>query len=348
MKERKIVVASLDEEYIDTIEYKLTEAFGNKASFEYITDKSYFDAYMKEPRNIDILLMDPEFLQEDIAKQNCRAIYFLTDHERVVEREEQKGNHNCVYKYSSIRALVDKMDHTLAYAGQGNSSIQTRYITVFSPMGNSGKTTVALGVADQLCRDGFKVLYLSTECLQDYQFFFDEMEPMPDTVGYQCAINMEQAAEILLTNLEQKNFALLKPFRKPLIAYQLNAEKMLQIAESIRKKNIYDYIVLEFSPEITMDKMNFLYKSDGVVLVARQEKMAVDKLYRFLQTITDWKGQCVVLCNHYDKDEKDYLAESRIAAQYPVSEYVEEQKQAIDYACLREKGWFEKTALAVR
>lgn len=348
MKQQKIVVICMDEEYISSIEYKLTEAFGQKAEFEYISNYQYFKKYMQEPQDIDILLIQMELYQEIIDKQNCPNIYLLTEDEEVVKRGGAQENCRIIYQYASIRSMIDSLDSSILRAEEGKTQASTKLVSVFSVNGGSGKTTTALGLSGALARDGFKVLYLNTECLQDYQLFIQNMEYLPDSIGYQCVMDCERAAEMMLSKVRRNGFEYIPPFSKALASYQITIQSVVRIMEYIQKKNIYDYIVMELSQEMQPEKMNLLQKSDRIVIVTTQEEQAVAKLGLFFNGITEWRGQCFLICNHYKKERKDYLTNSGISLKYSICEYIEEQTEPITLKSLALTNLYDKTAVAVR
>lgn len=343
----KMLVVCQDEEYLKSIEYRLAQALADKADISYISDYECLKEYNAQPKEIDILLIEEKLYQEVIKRQNCRNVYLLVEDEKKADRQEKAGNKNMIYKYSSIRVIIDKIDSTLLQNKQNDAHMNTKLISVYSPAGGCGKTTVALGLANQLGRKGYKVLYLSTEALQDYQLMLGEKVHMPEQAGYQCSMQTEKAAEELLKNVKKSEFEYFPAWKRMLPAYGITTEHLLKIAACIQKKNLYDYMIVELSCEIQETKLNFLYQSDRVVLVTKQDRKTVEKLKQFMTDVVEWKGLGILVCNFYDPLQANCLTEERGKLRYTVCEYIEKLDTAPELQILTNMHILEKTAMAV-
>ncbi len=344
MKQNRIVIVCLDEEYIQSLEYKLTEAMGTNNSVEFITKYECFREFIAYLQEVDLLLVQEELYQEAIARQSFRKVYILTENEQMAELE--KGNKKYIYKYSSIRKMMDAMDAHDLTGHEGKTQEDTKLVSVYSVNGGSGKTTAAVGIAAALASDGYKVLYMSSECFQDYQLLLEEEAVMPNEIGYRYALDSEQILPEMLEHIRQKGFEYFPPFVKPLASYKITPKAVFRQAEAICAQKRYDYLILELSPEMDQEKMEILMKSDRIVLVTLQDAKAVAKLQLLTDELTELSGQCVLLCNRFHPEEENHLEESSAAKRYAVSEYVEEQEANL--RCICERQLFRKTSVAIR
>lgn len=342
-----MLVVCQDEKYLKSIEYRLAEALADKVDISYISDYECLKVYNTKPKDIDILLIEEKLYKEVISRQNCKNVYLLVEDENIADGQEKAGNKNIIYKYSSIRVIIDKIDSRLLQNRQSTTNMNTKLVSVYSPAGGCGKTTVSVGLANQLGMKGYKVLYLSTEALQDYQTILDDTEYMPEQAGYQCGMQAERAVEEMLKYIKKSEFEYFPAWKRMLPAYGIGTEHLLNIAAHIQKKNIYDYIVVELSCEIQEKKLNFLYQSDRVVLVTRQDKKTVEKLKRFMANIVEWKGLGVIVCNFYEKEQMDFLAENQGKLKYAVCEHIEKMDTEPELQIMANMHILEKTAMAV-
>lgn len=342
-----MLVVCRDEEYIKSIEYRLAEALAEKVDVSFISDYESLKVYNAQPKDIDILMIEEELYEEVISRQDCKSVYLLVDDENIVNRQENAGNSNFVYKYSSIRVIIDKIGGTLLQQRENTTNMNTKLISVYSPIGGSGKTTVAVGLANQLGMKQYKVLYINTEPLSDYRLILNEAEYMPEQVGYQCGMQEEKAAEEMLKHVKKKEFEYFLPWKRMLPAYGIDAKQLMKIATYIQKKNIYDHIVIELSGEIQEEKLNFLYESDRVVLVAKQDKKTVEKLKQFMGNVVEWKGLGVIVCNFYDAVKENFLIEAQGKLKYSICEYIDSMNEEPELQMMTDLHILEKTALAV-
>lgn len=342
-----MLVVCLDEKYLKSIEYRLAEELAERVDISFISDNECLKAYNAQPKDIDILMIEENLYQEVISRQNCKNVYLLVDDENNINRQEKAGNRNVVYKYSSIRVIIDKIDGNLLQQRKSTTNMNTTLVSVYSPVGGSGKTTVSVGLANQLGMKGYKVLYINTESLSDYRLILDETEYMPDQVGYQCGMQVERAAEAMLKHVKKNEFEFFPPWKRMLPAYGITTQQLLNIATYIQKKNIYDHIVVELSGEIQEEKLNFLYQSDRVVLVAKQDKKTVEKLKQFMANVVEWKGLGVIVCNFYDATQTNFLTEGQSKLRYTICEYIDRMNEEPELQIMANKHILEKTALAV-
>lgn len=342
-----MLVVCQDEEYLKSIEYKLAEALSEKTNISYISDYECLKIYNTQPKDIDILLIEEELYKEVISRQNCKSVYLLLEDQNKVERQESIGNNNVVYKYSSIRVIIDKIDGNLLQHTKNVSNANTKIVSVYSPIGGSGKTTVAVGLANQLGMKGYKVLYISTEALSDFRFILNETEYMPEQMGYKCSTQEEKAAEELLMHVKKSGFEFLLPWKRMLPAYGIKPQQLMKIATYIQKKNIYDHIVVELSSEIQEEKLNFLNESDRVVLVTKQDKKSVEKLKQFMTNVVEWNGMGLIVCNFYENEKENFLVGEQDILRYTVCEYVEKMMEEPQLQRMADMHVLEKTAVAV-
>lgn len=346
-KKLNVVVVCQDDKYLKSIEYRLSEALAEKANITYISEQDSLKKYNAQPKDIDILLIDEISYKEVISRQNCKNVYLLIEDERIADIHEKEGNNNVIYKYSSIRSIIDKIDSKLLKDRQNTGKMSTKIVSVYSPAGGCGKTTISLGLAMQLGIKGYKVLYISTEAIQDYQEILDEHDCMPEQIGYLCNNQLERAAEEMLKYVKRSEFEYFPAFKRMAPAYGVKTEHLLKIASYIKNKNIYDYIVVELSCEVEEQKLNFIYQSEGVVLVMKQDEMIVRKLEKFLSNIVEWKGQSVIVCNFYDEMKMDYLTQNKSKLRYVVCEHIENMDSKPRLSKLAADHILEKTAVAI-
>lgn len=342
-----MLVVCCDDSYLETIEYKLVEALIDKVDISFISDYECLKQYNTHPKQIDILLIEETYFQEVMNKQNCKNVYILVENENIAQMQEKQGNLNIIYKYSSIRVIIDKIDSSLLQKRHDQGRMNTKIISVYSPIGGSGKTTIAVGLANKLGTKGYKVLYISTEMLQDYQYLLEETDYMPEKIGYLCNIQIEQAMESMLSFIKRREFEYFLPWKRMPATYGIRTEHLLQIAKLIQKRNIYDYIVVEVSSEIQEQKLNFLHQSEGVVFVTTQKENEVKRLQKMMDNLIAGNGQGVIVCNQFEQVKANYLEQYKDTLRYAICEYIEKYDDMSDIVTMLDSQVLEKTAMAV-
>ncbi len=345
MNHKKIVVLSMDEEYVKKMEFQMAEAFGVNTELVFLTDEKYIEEYMGEMQNITIMIVDEPLMTVNVKKQNPEQLFFLTDNENR-QNMSQSGT-KWIYKYASFRSMLEQIDPSLLYRNQRNQTEITKVVSVYSPIGGSGTTVTALGIADALYREGNKVLYYNTATIQDFPYYLEEEECLEDTMVFQLKSNLYGGVDQILAEVKKKGFEYVPAFRKTFYACQMTMEMHRQVIECIQKKNIYDYIIVEFSQEIQMEKLRILCSSERVVIVSGQSEHDVKRLEMFWGCSKEPDGECVLVCNRYEASDKDYLAESAIGKKYLIAEYVDKHPDELTLERIGEEGLFHKVACVI-
>jgi len=294
-----------DENYLMALEKKFVEEIGGYVNISIITDMYYFGEFFSTPKEIDVLVINEQIYDVSI-KQNHKIgqIYLLT--ENPINNNEDEL-YNIVYKYTSVNDIFmqisgnEKIKQCLAYDKGSKKGI----ITVCSPGGGTGKTTLAIATALSLARAGKRVIYVSRDYLQAFGYFFD---------------NKEYIDEELKKQIQQEDVvseeSLKKCIRNNLIDYVLPFENCLQgtndvftaMLEGIKQLNIHDYIIIDTDKVDSDGLMASVDSSDKIMVVTTQEKVASDKLKKFAEQIKNVdKSKIIYVCNKYVAERDNEL-----------------------------------------
>lgn len=341
MAKKSIVFVSFDEEYISTIEYKFAKLVEEKASVEFITNQSIFSKLMRMPKRIDVLIVPYGVIIEHPEVFSKTRIYYLTDN------EAGDNDENLIYKFYSVKSIVEKIDSELIGDISSGDIKGTRVVGVFSAAGGTGNTLTSLSLAEKLWQKGKRVMYISTTPHQDFSYYIKSSEVLGTAFSYQCSINMKNALKIIQNEIKTEDFDFLPPFKNLPVSYQMKFSMYTQIIDYIKTRNIYDYIVVELSPDLQPEKLVFLKECDRTVIVTTQDKVAVGKLEAFLGHMLDFNHNMVILCNRYKHNQKDLLSEGEILRKYEFSEFIEEYGDALNLDVIKNSQLFDKTTICI-
>lgn len=341
MRRIKLAFVCTDQEYINTIEYKLVSFLSDHIEVEFMTDLKYIKEYFETPKKIDILIILPELFEDLPNKPVCTYIYWLSEEEKQGTLDD---DHRYIYKYSSVRSIVEKIGGRFVNDTLASKSKGTQIISVFSVAGGSGKTLVALGMAYAMHQEGKKVLYISTESIQDFKFFLNCSQYLSSAFEYQCSININRALEGIEKEIKQGDIEYLLPFKRLPLSYQVDFDAYIEILTYIQKKNIYDCIFVEVSKEITPAKLSFLQNCDRMVLVTTQEEHAVRQIEELMRNMTSFSISPIIVCNRFQSQVENYLSRSSLMNKCEVSEYVNEYEQPLTWEDVKQNALFAKTA----
>lgn len=343
MTNKRVVFVCFDEAYVGTIECKLAELLADKLELEFITTESYLMKFVQSVHQIDILLISKEYEYLLGDEFSATKVIWLTENKELEEREQTQGD-EYIYLYASVRKMVDRIDSRILTDGQMTGKNGTQVISVYSVCGGCGKTMTAVGTAYALAREGNKVLYVSTESMQDFKYYIPGIKEITSDFGYQCAVDMDMAKRCILNEIEHGEIDYLRPFSVLPMAYQVNTDKYLELIEGVIESNTYDYIIVELSKEIEPQKIAFMQKSRKIILVTTQGDRAVAKLQDFINGVTRFAVPPLIVCNHFDTRKKDYLTDSRLKEQCEIAEYIMEAEDDISWETVKNNLLFEKVA----
>lgn len=340
---RKITFVCFDEAYVGTIEYKLAEILNDKADLEFITNEAYLIEFLHNDRQTDILLMPKKY--ENLLNEQFKnvKIIWLTEDKELSASGNNYGE-EYMYLYTSVRSMIDQMDANFLKEISTGTKNGTQIVSIFSVSGGCGKTMAALGITYALAKEGNKVLYVSTESMQDYKFYKQDVKEITSDFGYQCAVDMEMAKRCVLNEIEHGDIDYLRPFSVLPMSYQVGVDKYFELINGIIESNIYDYIVVELSKEIEPKKITFMQKGHRTVLVTRQGEYEVLRLADFINNITKFSAMPLIVCNRFDRDKLDYLQKSELTKRCEVAEYIMEADHDISWEEVKSNGLFEKVA----
>lgn len=342
MKKVSIMFIDNDENYLMALEKKFSDEIGGYLNISIITDMSYFSEYFKTIREIDILIINERIYDVELKKHNIGQIFILT--ETPINNDEDKL-YNLIYKYTSVSDVFVQVirNEKLKECMSMMAGDDKRIITVCSPSGGSGKTTLAISSALSLARLGKSVLYVSRDYLQSFGYYFSSIEEISSDIKKQLIEGITITEEILKECIGNNIIDYIKPFSEGLDG--VNNNVFQNIINGIKDMNIYDYIVIDTDKVDSEGLKTSIEYSDRVMVVTTQEEIASSKLKKFATQIKDVdRNKIIYVCNKYRDDRKNELL-NNINLFY-IKEYVYYDETFVDSKVLDMLKHTEITKLA--
>lgn len=341
MVKKNIVFVSFDNEYVATIEYKFAKLIKDKATVEFVTEQSVFNSLMNIPKKIDVLIIPSSINIAHPELFSKTKIYYLT------ENQADESNPVYIYKYNSVKSIVQKIDANLIADVRDADNKGTKVVGVFSVAGGTGKTLTALALAHKIKQKGKRVIYVSTVPHQDFEYYINSGNVLGTAFCYQCTINIKNALKLIQGEICNIGFDYLPAFKNLPVSYQMKFDAYAQIVKSIKESNMYDYIIVELSSELQSEKLGFLKECDRAVVVTSQDRVAIGKLETFLGNMLDFNQNIVILCNRFKRNQFDYLSSSENLRRYEISEYIEEFTETLDLNMIKNSQLFDRTCISI-
>ena len=323
MSRLSIILADTDENYLMPLELKFIEGFEDQADICVITEPDYLKEYFSTPRHVDIFVVNENLYTRDFEKHDISNTFLLS--EQYDDSSTGDMSINRIYKYTSVKEIYNQVVNNAASKSLKtiNEKQGTKVITIYSPIGGIGKTTVAVGLSAALSKNYKKVFYVCTESLQTFQFLLSNKQYEQFGFEKQLVAQSECISSSINTFVRNETFDYIPPFRQALSSLNIKMSNYLNLIEQIKEAGIYDFIVVDTSSDLTEEKSKLMGLSNNIIMVAGQEIADACKLESLLFNIdcsdTD---KFIFVCNKYQKDKKNMLVNDNFINKCKISEYI--------------------------
>ena len=351
MEKPRIIIADTDINYIIPLQAKFAEEFPGEIDLELITDQDYFKQLFSSPQKADILIVSDQLYSGALKRHDIGYIYVMM--ERSEEGKTEELSINRLFKYTSIREIFNeiagKSSDVLNVSIHMKKACQT--ILVCSAVGGTGKTTIAIGLAGCLTKNYKRVLYINAQRLQTFQYRLENKGPISGSDVY---MNLADPGPSIYQEIRhvirREGFSYLPPFKAPLMALGLQYSVYRKIAESAKRTNEYDFIIIDSDPVFDEEKTALIGEADKVVIVTKQTEEAVLATDAFVSNINGTGSEkYLYVCNDFQKEEDNYLTASDNGIRFQVNEYIEHfpEKEKITTDRLVRDAGIQKTAFLI-
>jgi pilus assembly protein CpaE len=181
---------------------------------------------------------------------------------------------------------------------------QGHVITIFSPKGGTGKTTIAANLAVILRRQGASVAAVDANLqFGDLSFFFNEQGRIniTDLAPRAEELDREVVSEVMIQHEASGVHILAAPMR-PVDADSVSGSQLGAVVRYLSK--MYPYVIVDTNSLLTDFTLAALDASDLVVLVTTQDVPAIKNVRLFLDLAAGLgitREKIILVLNRYDK-----------------------------------------------
>lgn len=257
----------------------------------------------KKPKHFDIILFDPDVCQEKLDFSDVKLpVCLYSDEARNSSWYEDCAK---VLKYQRIsniyKAFIREYADKAGYSADFDHSQHTNMIAVYSPVGGSGKTTVALAIASRLAGMGKTVLFVSLEQLNSSSYVNPRQE---EGITALLASTADEH-----TNFELKIKGLMKQgmngmyyvegFDRIVDYGDVTGDEMSNVLNKIKRCGICDVMVIDMESNLDLIGNAVISLADRIVIVEKTGELSGMKMNLFAgQAIVDDYGEKMLrICN---------------------------------------------------
>lgn len=208
-------------------------------------------------------------------------------------------------KIASIRpAAIAATAGVPSMASAGFGLTRGKVVTVYSPKGGTGCTTIAVNLALALHNDDTRVVIVDSNLQYgDVAVFFNEQgkNTIADLAPMADELDLDIVEGVLLKHAATDISILASPSR-PEQADKVSADQFLKIVEFLRQ--MYAYVVIDTATYLSDVTVAAIDASDVIVLVTTQDIPAIKNARLFLdllQTLRIDRNRIAFVMNRFDK-----------------------------------------------
>ncbi len=207
-------------------------------------------------------------------------------------------------KNKQQRAVGPVQGGRVAVSAAGMGLLQGKVITVYSPKGGTGCTTLAVNLAIALHNEDTRVVIVDGNLqFGDVAMFFNEQgkNTILDIAPRVDELDPDTVEEIMVKH-EPSGIHILPAPQRPEQAEKLSTEQFTKVLTYLRQ--LYAYVVVDTSSILSDIILGAVDLSDAVVLVTTQDIPAIKNARLFLdlaQTMGVDRDRIVFVMNRFDK-----------------------------------------------
>lgn len=297
----KLAILEKDTVYLQRISAVFNNKYADKLEVYSFTDPKTALQTAREAK-INVLLAGEEYdIVPEKLPERCAFAWFVDT------PDVEHINHSaaiCKYQkidiiYKQIVSLYSEVAGDIVTT-KGGESGRTSVITVLSPAGGVGCSTVAAACAMSFCQHGKRVLYLNLEKYGTGSMFFqgDGLGGLGDVI-YAIKSQKSNLALKLEGSVKQDKSGVhfLSECSIVLDRMEMKKEELDILLGQIKDSENYDCIVLDSDFSFEKFEMEVMMQSDQILLVSDGSQNANIKIRRVYEAmkILEQQGECAVL-----------------------------------------------------
>lgn len=330
-----LVIADTDKDYLQSFASFLMDRYPQKFIVNSFSDFERFKECMIEKsketviQKADIILVAKDFY--DRLKGSFNGL--LTSHDwsipvilladeknNSMETTEESGKMSYIYKYQYGDKLVkdiiqiyeDKCDTKGEQVDETKEEKQnlcnikqgrTKIISVFSPAGGAGKTTIAVNASILCALNGLKVFYLNFESISSEPCFFDcsfrdkDYENLSNVIFAIKGKNKNLSARIEAAKFSDVvyNVHYIMPPDSALEMAEILPDDAVCLLHHITDSGYYDVVFIDMTSILDEKNISLMEESDEVILVHTPGRISKQKLIHFFKELKLYRNRDIDL-----------------------------------------------------
>lgn len=280
----KIAIADSNEEYVERLLNVLS-------GYDDLNLSVYTERYALEQalasKKFDVLLFDPSVYQGQLELgKDMVSVMMLDENADIPEcckaQKKVKKFQRISKIYQQILELYSEVcGDTGAIWGTG----KTKVVSVYSPIGGVGKTTIALAIATRLAMQGKNTFYMSFEDIASEDSYLAQSAErgLSEVASYLGAdINFTMKIQSLLQT-KRDGLYYLNHFDSPNDVFEMSADEVSELITQVQNTGLFDAIIIDTGVSMNQKLLKIFEASDRIVLVEKSDDISLRKMKCFFE-----------------------------------------------------------------
>lgn len=282
----QLVIADPDQEYIRQFEEELIRKFDSRAQIQIITSPTYLANYFRVHRVIDILVIAREFY-DTFVKEHDIGHMIVLDREITFE-EDDETEKTVLQKFTTKEELFAFIEEGLKDAPLLQPEKPKlkekvpKVISVYSPIGGSGKSLVAYALAKKMKKLEETVVVIGCDDLQSIGIYLENRQHADEALAASLKSPNGDTYWEVLKNISQEEAPCLLPFEKPLSVLGLGTDQILKLIRLLKEKGDFGNIILDLGTDMGELNRALIQMSDVCILITEPNVVACRKLEKLV------------------------------------------------------------------
>ncbi len=240
-------------------------------------------------QKIDVLLFDPSVYscEYESSKQIIAVLLF----DDSIDIPPQFIKYPKVNKYQrvskTLKTILDLFSDFVGNKGNVLGNTNAKVISVFSPSGGAGCTTISLAIAERLASSGMKAFFISFEEFASEGFY------LPQGGEYSTSDILALLGENVDTKLKLQAYTLKKTdnlyytkhFSTPNDLYVMSKGEAKELINLIVSSGLFDYVVVDVGSTVSVRTQEIFDSSESIFIVEKSDEISASKLQGFFSQL---------------------------------------------------------------
>ncbi|KHD34609.1 plasmid partitioning protein ParA [Clostridium acetobutylicum] len=291
MAKINLIIAETDGAYLKGLVNYISSNFEDTFRITCFTNREYLEKYISSGRVSDILLIKTDMFYEGLMKNSIKSIAILSEGGNMDEfnglpvvKKYQPGEKLC---REILNIYYNNNPEVAPYKEVKKQ--EGSIITLYSPVGGIGKSTIAIEMAKKLSDSNKKVLYLNLEDLQSTLVFFEcsTSKNMSDFLYFikERDENFKEVLKDIVLKDEESGINYFAPVDSVLDIEDLKVDDVKFMLQKLIEANMYNYIIIDLSSTFNINYKTIFEMSSKIIVPIGQDKLSSVKLQNFLKQL---------------------------------------------------------------